>query len=423
MNTSIGQFNTDFDTVNTNTSAAAASALLAESWAEEDEDVEVAAGQYSAKHHASKAAYYEGLMAPHYDDINVVSTNIASVNTTATDIANVNTTATDIANVNTTATNITGVNTVATDILKVVDVADTVVPNINEILLADDNATIATTKATEASDSAAAAEASKNTAYLWAEEDVDVEVSTGEYSAKHYKTKAGLSATEANHWANYPEDTLVPEGNLVDEYSAKHYMQKAQAVVADGVLYMGQHDASGGNYPDSPATGNYWKISVAGTLPVGDVFENDGILYHETYGWSIIDNTERVQSVAGRIGNIVLVESDITNLDKYTQAEVDNLIASNTAYNYSTKTAASDLFNKDFIYADTSGGAFTLTLPAAPVANARIHILDSTSSFAANNLTLARNGNNILGLAEDLVLDANDASIELIYTGIDWRIV
>lgn len=41
----------------------------------------------------------------------------------------------------------------------------------------------------------------------------------------------------------------------------------------------------------------------------------------------LLDDTNLITTVAGRTGDIVLVESDITNLDKYTQAEVGVLLA------------------------------------------------------------------------------------------------
>lgn len=37
---------------------------------------------------------------------------------------------------------------------------------------------------------------------------------------------------EAQNWANYPEDSLVPEGDLVDDYSALHHANKAAASAA-----------------------------------------------------------------------------------------------------------------------------------------------------------------------------------------------
>ena len=72
--------------------------------------------------------------------------------------------------------------------------------------------------------------------------------------------------------------------------------------------------------------------------------------------------------------------------------------------------------------ANTSGGAFTLTLPASPSANDEIIILDAAGTFGTNNLTVGRNGNTIQGVSQDLVCDIDDVAIRLHYTGSDWRV-
>jgi hypothetical protein len=107
----------------------------------------------------------------------------------------------------------------------------------------------------------------------------------------------------------------------------------------------------------------------------------------------------------------------------YTKTEVDNAITANTPYNYTTKTANYTAVAKDFIYADTSGGAFTVTLPDTPSVDDRVAIVDNTTSFSTNNLTIGRNGGTIMGIAEDMVVDIDNISFELIYNGSDWRLV
>ena len=72
--------------------------------------------------------------------------------------------------------------------------------------------------------------------------------------------------------------------------------------------------------------------------------------------------------------------------------------------------------------ANTSGGAFTLTLPASPSANDEIIILDAAGTFDTNNLTVARNGNTIQGASSDLICDVENVAIRLHYTGSDWRV-
>lgn len=78
----------------------------------------------------------------------------------------------------------------------------------------------------------------------------------------------------------------------------------------------------------------------------------------------------------------------------------------------------------DKILADTSGGSFTVTLPASPALGDTVMIMDGASSFGTNSLTVGRNGNNIAGSASDFVLSTNDAWAEFVYNGASrgWEI-
>ena len=67
-------------------------------------------------------------------------------------------------------------------------------------------------------------------------------------------------------------------------------------------------------------------------------------------------------------------------------------------------------------------GSFTVTLPALPSANDKVAIMDIATSFSTNPLSIARNGNTIMGLAEDMLVDTDNISFELIYVNNDWRI-
>jgi hypothetical protein len=77
----------------------------------------------------------------------------------------------------------------------------------------------------------------------------------------------------------------------------------------------------------------------------------------------------------------------------------------------------------DCLLIDKSGGNVTITLPASPsVGDEPINITHYIGT--SNTLTVARNGLNIMGLAEDLVMNANYASITLYYGGATpgWRL-
>ena len=83
------------------------------------------------------------------------------------------------------------------------------------------------------------------------------------------------------------------------------------------------------------------------------------------------------------------------------------------------------LANKEQAFCNTSGGAFTITLPAAPVKGDSVRIFDVNKTFDTQNLTVARNGNPIMGDASDLVVSTEGAAFELVfYDGTQgWRII
>ncbi len=93
------------------------------------------------------------------------------------------------------------------------------------------------------------------------------------------------------------------------------------------------------------------------------------------------------------------------------------------SFTYESKSGAYTASVFDYIYADTSSGVFTITLPATPSVNDEVYILDTASSFGTNNLTVDRNSETIMGLTEDIDLNVDDLEYKFIYTGSDWRVL
>jgi len=89
---------------------------------------------------------------------------------------------------------------------------------------------------------------------------------------------------------------------------------------------------------------------------------------------------------------------------------------------YVVKTANYTTQDKEGVLADTSGGAFTVTLPATPATGAQVVVADSGANWGTNNLTVGRNGSTIGGLAQDLVCDITGASVQLVYDGSTWEV-
>jgi hypothetical protein len=78
--------------------------------------------------------------------------------------------------------------------------------------------------------------------------------------------------------------------------------------------------------------------------------------------------------------------------------------------------------DKQGVLTDTSGGAFTVTLPATPSVGAQVVIADAGNNWGTNNLTVGRNSSTIGGLAEDLVCNINGASVQFVYDGTTWEV-
>jgi hypothetical protein len=89
---------------------------------------------------------------------------------------------------------------------------------------------------------------------------------------------------------------------------------------------------------------------------------------------------------------------------------------------YEVKTANYTAADKEGILADTSGGAFTVTLPATPDVGDQVFIADPTGDWGTNNLTIGRNGETIAGVAQDLVCDISGVSVQVVYDGTTWAV-
>ena len=90
-----------------------------------------------------------------------------------------------------------------------------------------------------------------------------------------------------------------------------------------------------------------------------------------------------------------------------------------------TKTGTYTAFAGDKIFANTSGGAFTITLPASPTIGDEIRFVDVANSFDTNNLTVGRNSEKIDGTTADLTVATEGAAFALVYSGssFGWKLL
>lgn len=101
------------------------------------------------------------------------------------------------------------------------------------------------------------------------------------------------------------------------------------------------------------------------------------------------------------------------------QGESDRIPARKTA-NYTALAG-------DRLECDTTGGAFTITLPASPVTGDKVHVWDGGATVSAlgwlgNALTIARNGSTIIGVADDMILRERRGSFTFEYLNSTWSV-
>lgn len=179
------------------------------------------------------------------------------------------------------------------------------------------------------------------------------------------------------------------------------------------------------------------KIPLVTDLELGEFAINtyDGKLFLKRN----VSGTEAIVEVGGAAGGSLVVSNtaplagsasfwfDTTDgtlniyFDDGTSSQWITVVNNQSDPVYKQKTSNYTAINRDRIIADTSGGSFTITLPASPSLGNSVVIYDN-ASWAINNLTIARNGSTIEGIADDFVLDIASIKVEFIYNGSTWQI-
>ena len=170
------------------------------------------------------------------------------------------------------------------------------------------------------------------------------------------------------------------------------------------------------NYATSNGKNLYYKLTgtltANRTVTMPDTAERVFIVEDATNRSSSLF-TLTVKTVSGTgvtipVGAKVILYSDGTNIS-----------SGPITKGYITPGATYTAVNGDQVLVDTSGGGIgapvTINLPASPSVGHEVHFIDSGNNLASNNLTIGRNGSNILGAASDLVVSTNTAAFTLVY--------
>lgn len=177
---------------------------------------------------------------------------------------------------------------------------------------------------------------------------------------------------------------------------------------ADVALALDQGATSNGKNIYFKLTGT---LTANRTVTMPDSAERVFII-EDTTSRTTANYTLTVKTVSGTgyvvpIGAKAVLYSDATNISVGPVTKGYNTITdSNSPY-----TAV----NGDQILANTTTNPITINLKASPSTGDEITIIDARGTFGSNNLTIARNGSNIVGSASNVTLSTNFQAVTLVY--------
>jgi len=121
------------------------------------------------------------------------------------------------------------------------------------------------------------------------------------------------------------------------------------------------------------------------------------------------------QIAPGTIANDRLANTGITINGTTIALGASGTIVAGTDWQ-SVKTTDFTAVAGEGYFVNTTSGAVTVTLPASPSIGDQVSIIDYGGNSATNKITLAVNGNKILGSAIDKTISTNETGIVLVYT-------
>lgn len=183
----------------------------------------------------------------------------------------------------------------------------------------------------------------------------------------------------------------------------------------------------------APTAGNLADGELAINTADGKLFYKDSSSAVQVIGWKTVPASAGGTGQTSLTANNVILGNGTSAVQFVAPGTNGNVLTSNGTtwtsavlppggLTYVFTTTPITLTDKQGALTDTSGGAFTVTLPATPATGAQVVVADAGSNWGTNNLTVGRNGSTIGGLAQDLVCDITGASVQLVYDGTTWEV-
>ena len=167
---------------------------------------------------------------------------------------------------------------------------------------------------------------------------------------------------------------------------------------------------------DRAYTGN----GVANTFTVTSGVTANSVLVAEN---GILQRPTTDYTIAG--STLTLVTTPANGVDIQIRELSGGGGSSSPALTWNIASSNATMVANNGYFVDTSSAAKTMTLPISATLGDTIRINDLAGSFATNNLTVARNGHKIQGIADNLLVDADQSSFGLVYSNstYGWKVL
>ena len=114
-------------------------------------------------------------------------------------------------------------------------------------------------------------------------------------------------------------------------------------------------------------------------------------------------------------GDILTITKFVGNNIGVDSSAVQTIIDNDVRHNWNVWSDSGELALNSQNIVNSSAKAIQLTLPFTPSQGDEIRVIDGNGTSATNNITLRRNGKNIMGAGTDFVIDVDRAAVGLVY--------
>ena len=198
----------------------------------------------------------------------------------------------------------------------------------------------------------------------------------------------------------------------------KNLSVELSALVPQLNTFVSEANTLGGNVSISESNVTAIESSIKTLVDNAANYKGDWVTnYNSGVGYALSDSISYTDgnTYVSKVANNLVEPTSLTNTTEWYFIAKGFVNVAVTA-NY---TASAN----EFLQVDTTTVAITVTLPLSPAVNDTIKFLDAKGTFDTKALTIARNGNTIMGVAEDMIVDTKNISFGLVFINNDWRLI